>query len=61
MYFIFIFSVNFVKYLIITLEIAYNEIPCNKASLIRARHGSSQRVDDRPLFPHYYRMKCARI
>ena len=44
-----------------TLEIPYNEIPCNKASLIRARHGSPQRADDRPLFPHYYGMKRARI
>ena len=44
-----------------TLEIPYNEIPCNKASLIQARHGSPQRTEDRPLFPHYYGMKRARI
>ena len=34
-----------------TLEILYNEFPCNKASLIRARNGFPQRADDGPSYP----------
>ena len=42
--------------LAITLEISFNE-----RSLIQARHRSLQRAADQPLFPHYYRIKRARI
>ena len=34
------------EHLFYTLEIPYNEIPCYKASLLRALHGSPQRADD---------------
>ena len=44
-----------------TLEIPSNEIPSNERSLIRARYRSLQRAADQPHFPHYYRIKRARI
>ena len=44
-----------------TLEIPSNEIPSNERSLIRARYRSLQRAADKPLFPHYYGIKRARI
>ena len=33
-------NANIKSVIINTLEILYNEIPCNKASLLRARHAS---------------------
>ena len=39
------------KVTVISDEVCTLVIPCNEASLSRARHGSPLQTDDRPLFP----------